>query len=398
MLCCANGAEAVVKQEIAAQGWRPAFSRPGFVTCKHETASEPPQGIFLRTSSTSLGVIKAESPAGQRGREGVATDEASPAAQVRPPVDADVMIDRLFQLLVSLGQNSATASDHDAATAATWTPFHHLHLWPRDRLPIGRFGFEPGMDPLCEAVAERLSKRLKQERDGHNPQARRLTEMLAHHQINQIAEPHQSVLDLVIVEPDQWFVGCHTAGRWPSRWPGGVQPIAPADEPVSRAYFKAAEAIAWSGFDMRPGDVAVEVGSAPGGACGRLLESGLHVLGVDPAQMDPRIADHPNFTHLAARAGDLPRKTFHGAKWLLVDSTVKPDATLSTVENLVQSRQTSFVGLLITLKLGDYQRASQIPRWHERINGWGASSVEFRQLARNRTEVCVAVSMPPTRR
>ena len=144
---------------------------------------------------------------------------------------------------------------------------------------------------------------------------------------------------------------------------------------------------------MKSGDLAVEIGSAPGGACGRLLELGMRVIGVDPAEMDPRIQQHRNFQHLRARGGDLPRRQFRGAKWLLVDSNVRPDQTLTTIENIVKHRQSDFVGLLITLKIGEYSSASLIERWFARIVGWKPVKVQVRQLARNKCEVCFAVTM-----
>ncbi len=337
MLSCAHGAEGIVKSTIAETGWRLAFSRPGFVTAKHDESLPPPTGIFIRTASRSLG----------SGRS----------------ADADELIDRLIEVVDTLS-----------------LPIDHLHVWPRDRVPIGRFDFEPGPDEVSSAVAERIHKRLGSAR-------------LRCPTPNEIAQPSQSVLDVVLVDPSHWFFGFHTAATLPSRWPGGVQPVVPEYEPISRAYYKAAEAIAWSGFDMRPDDLAVEVGSAPGGACGRLLELGLHVIGVDPAEMDPRLADHPRFIHYAARAGDLPRRVFRGAKWLLVDSSVKPDATLSTVRNMVDSRETCFKGCLITMKLGTYERASQIPRWMSEVQRWRAKKIEVRHLARNRCEVCFAVTL-----
>ncbi len=337
MLSCAHGAEGIVKSTIAEAGWRLSFSRPGFVTAKHDENLPPPTGIFIRSASESLG----------SGKSG----------------DADELIDRLIKSVETLS-----------------LPIDHLHVWPRDRAPIGRFDFEPGPDEVSAAVAERIHARLGPER-------------LRCATANEIAQPSQSVLDVVLVNPSQWFFGFHTATTLPTRWPGGVQPVAPEYEPISRAYYKAAEAIAWSGFDLRPDDLAVEVGSAPGGACGRLLEMGLHVIGVDPAEMDPRIADHPRFIHYAARAGDLPRRVFRGAKWLLVDSTVKPDATISTVRNMIDSRETSFQGCLITMKLGDYERASQIPRWEREVQRWRPKKIEIRHLARNRCEVCFAVTL-----
>ncbi|WP_044300571.1 SAM-dependent methyltransferase [Rhodopirellula sallentina] len=337
MFTCAHGAEGIVKEAIAEKGWRLSFSRPGFVTAKHDEETTLPTDIFIRTASKSLG----------SGKSG----------------DADELIDRLIEKLSGLP-----------------LPFDQLHVWPRDRAPIGRFDFEPGSDEVSRAVATRIHERL-------GPDHLRCATA------NDVAQPSDRVLDVVLVDPSHWFFGMHTASTLPTRWPGGVQPVAPEHEPISRAYYKAAEAIAWSGFDLRPGDLAVEVGSAPGGACGRLLEMGLDVIGIDPAQMDPRIANHPRFRHYAARAGDLPRRIYRGAKWLLVDSTVKPDATLSTVRNIVESRETSIRGCLITMKLGDYERASQIPRWRREVERWRPEKIEIRHLARNRCEVCFSVTL-----
>lgn len=340
MLCCAHGAELAVKEAMVADGWRLAFSRPGFVTAKHDSAPEPPTGVFIRTASRSIGQCRSE-----QGDEQIAS-----------------LLEKL--------KSSPLAN----------RPFDQLHVWPKDRAPIGRFGFEPGADEVSGMVADQAYAALKDEHvrcDGPN----------------RIAEADERVLDIVLVEPSHWFIGTHTATTWPTRWPGGVQPISPAYQPISRAYYKAAEAITWSGFDLQAGDLAVEIGSAPGGACGRLLELGMRVIGIDPAEMDPQIAEHPKYRHFKARAGDLPRRVFRGAKWLLVDSNVTPDKTLVTVGNLVTNQQTSFEGLLLTMKLGDYTHHDRIPKWKRTIQGWGAKQIQVRQLARNRCEVCFAVTM-----
>lgn len=339
MMTCAHGAEAAVKVEMAERGWRLAFSRPGFVTAKHDDLAELPHGTFIRTAARSIGQAR-----DQRASELVNT------------------------LRSKLEQTQGNRC------------FDQLHVWPKDRVPIGRFGFEPGIDEVSRAVGQLLVEQLGEQR-------------VRHCRLNKIAEPGEEVLDVVLVEPAHWFIGCHTAADWPSRWPGGVQPIEPIHEPVSRAYFKAAEAITWSGFEMLPGDLCVEIGSAPGGACGRLLELGMKVIGIDPAEMDPRIASHPDFRHIVARAGDLPRKEFRGVKWMLVDSNVKPDKTLVTVGNIVNNRHTSIRGMLITLKLGDYAAADLIDRWSGVMQSWNPQRIRARQLARNKCEICFAVEM-----
>ncbi len=340
MLTCAHGAEGVVKSAVTDAGWRLAFSRPGFVTLKHDESTALPEGTFVRTAAYSIGQ----------------TRDASFAKQM----------DSLHQML----EQSSRAN----------RPFDQIHVWPKDRAPIGRFGFEPGIDEVSRSIAEEITSKIDSRfMNGSQP--------------NIIAQPDDRVLDIVLVQSDHWFVGTHTATTWPTRWPGGVQPIHPKSPPISRAYYKAAEAITWSGFDWKPGDLVVEIGSAPGGSCGRLLELGMRVIGVDPATMDPRIAEHPKFQHHLARAGDLPRKVFRGAKWLLVDSNVAPEKTLTTVANLVTHQQTQFAGLLLTMKLGEYQDIHRIDSWKQTVMSWGAKQVNVRQLARNRCEVCFAVRM-----
>lgn len=340
MICCACGAEPVVKQAVAREGWRLAFSRPGFVTVKHDGQAELPHGIFVRTVAESIGSARGDSS------------------------------QTLIQAL----------RDQLQAKFPVARPFDQLHVWPKDRVPIGRFGFEPGIDEVSRAVADEILPQLR------DP-------WLRCDAPNRIAESGDRVLDVVLVEPAYWFIGWHQASDWPSRWPGGVQPLDPKEEPISRAYYKAAEAITWSGFDLREGDTAIEIGSAPGGACGRLLELGLNVIGIDPADMDERIAKHPRFHHLRARAGDLPRKVFRGAKWLLVDSNVKPEKTLVTIKHIVTHRDCDLQGLLITLKIGDYEAVGRVEDWMARIQEWNPSRVKVRQLARNKVEVCFAVSL-----
>ncbi|OYP30465.1 SAM-dependent methyltransferase [Rhodopirellula sp. MGV] len=340
MVCCANGAEKRVLHDIEPQGWRRAFSRPGFVTLKNDSQSKLPHGTFVRSAAYSLGHLR--------------------------NVDGQAQVQSLIELLQSQYPSGIQ--------------FDELHVWPRDRLPIGKFGFEPGQDEVSQVVAQEIFNGLGDT-------------WLRCDAPNRIAEPDARCLDVVLVDPSDWFIGQHTASDWHTRWPGGVQPINPQYEPISRAYYKAAESIAWSGFDIAPGDLAVEVGSAPGGACGRMLELGMRVIGIDPAEMDPRIAEHPRFKHLRARAGDLPRKEFRGVKWLLADSNVKPEKTLVTIENIVKHSVCEIEGLLLTMKLGDYEVADRIPQWLKRIKSWNPVDVRVRQLARNRCEVCLAIRL-----
>lgn len=341
MVCCQQGAELPLKKDAAAQGWRLAFSRPGFVTFKHDQVERSVgafAGVFARTVSWSIGRIKSHN-----------TNELG--------VD-----------LVELLSRSELAK-----------PFDSLHVWSRDRLVTGERGYEPGIEPLSTAVAQELQPRLVS------------AGLVKPDSINQVLQGGERSLDCVMIDPGVWMIGWHEATRFaPTRWPGGFPPLDTEHDAVSRAYFKAAEAILWSGLPIRADDVVVEIGSAPGGASQRMLELGLKVIGVDPADMDPEIESHPNFRHVRARGGDVKRSEYSEARWLLVDSNVRPDKTLVTVENIVTNRQVDIRGMLLTMKLGKYSAAHRIPGWCHTIAGWGYKQIEVRQLATGRCEVCIA--------
>jgi 23S rRNA (cytidine2498-2'-O)-methyltransferase len=197
------------------------------------------------------------------------------------------------------------------------------------------------------------------------------------------------VLDVVVVEPNEWWIGYHRAVSPAERWPGGVIPVRMPAYAVSRAYAKLEEALAWSGLRPAAGDECVEIGCAPGGASQALLDRGLYVTGVDPAEVDPAVLAHPRFRHLRKRGKDVRRHEFVGVRWLAADMNVAPQYTLDTVEAIVTHPDVTIRGLVLTLKLADWSLAAQLPEFAERVRGWGYRDVRMRQLATGGQEVCL---------
>ena len=164
---------------------------------------------------------------------------------------------------------------------------------------------------------------------------------------------------------------------------------------ISRAYLKIVEALQWSELPIAAGDRCVEIGSSPGGSCLALLERGLLVTGIDPAEMDPAVLAHPNFTHVRARAKDVKRSVFRDCRWLVMDANVAPNYTLDTLDGAAHaSRRRGPQGLVLTLKLTDPKLAEKLPAIAERIRRHGYRRVRMRQLAFNRQEVCAVVDRP----
>jgi 23S rRNA (cytidine2498-2'-O)-methyltransferase len=206
------------------------------------------------------------------------------------------------------------------------------------------------------------------------------------------ARPGQLLLDCILVEPDEWWVGYHRAASISSRWPGGMLNMEVPADAVSRAYLKMEEALAWSRMPLRPSDVWAEIGSAPGGASQALLTHGLRVVGIDPADMDPVVLANPNFTHWKKRGADVRRREFRSVRYLAADINVAPNYTLETVENIVTHSDVQIRGLLLTLKLLDWKLAEEVPAYLDRVRSWGYGHVRARQLHHNRQEICLAAT------
>ena len=314
-----------------------AFSRPGFLTFKLDEPTTLPRRFdlgctFVRTAGWSLGKCSG--------------DEAGKLA-------SDV-VDQVGDL-----------------------DFRHLHVWQRDSRIPGEQGFEPGVTPLACEVADMIQSAFKARNGSHD------------FAVNEHAGPNDPILDIVMVEPGEWWVGTHTAVSIGQRWPGGVPLLELPERLISRAYLKLREAVLWSGMPLLPGDSCAEIGAAPGGACQALLEMGMKVIAVDPARLDQSLNDEPNLIHLQRRGKEIPRKQLRDVAWLFTDINVPPNYTLDLVEDLVAHDDVKFKGMLLTLKMSDWELAERIPEYLERVKSWGYGFVKSRQLAFNRREICL---------
>ncbi|MFO0551424.1 MAG: SAM-dependent methyltransferase [Polyangiaceae bacterium] len=206
-----------------------------------------------------------------------------------------------------------------------------------------------------------------------------------------IAQSGERVADVAVTTPESAWVGLHvhTPDRTP--YPGGLIPISlPGDAP-SRAYLKLEEALHRFALPLRAGDLAIELGSAPGGASWALCQRGLRVLGVDPGDMDPRVLASPLFEHRKVPAGALQRSDLpRGARWLLVDMNLAPRVSLRYAERVAGPLRKSLIGAVVTLKINDDAAEQALPQLIERVRALADFDwVRATQLPSNRSEVCV---------
>jgi 23S rRNA (cytidine2498-2'-O)-methyltransferase len=333
-VCCQLGTENVCKQQIQARWpeFRFSFSRPGFLTYKVPPQIGPTldlENTFARTFGFAVDRFEGE--------------------------DIDVLVEQVWR------RAESTAPDH-------------LHVWQRDRRKVGE-SFEPFPSERTQLAVQRLNH--------CRPSACKSIP------INCEAGSKDRVLDCILVDENRWWIGEHCVGTTFQAWPGGVPPIKLKFDVISRAYYKTQEAILWSRLPIHAGDQCVEIGSAPGGAAQALLEYKLKIIGIDPAEMDPVIAQHEDFRHIRKRGRDVRRRELSDARWLFSDSNVTPKQTLDTIADIVGHASVHVQGMLITLKMPDWKLAAELPEYLNQIRSWGYQYVKPRHLAFNRQELCI---------
>lgn len=304
-------------------------------------------------------------------------------AGMPPPTPADV--ERLVfarTVVHSCGQVTGPDAGSLAARVRTLVGGHdwgEVHVWNRDPRAEG----DPGA--IRAAIIAALEPARRRAIESGAARARR----------------GPLVLDCMVDSAERWWVGWHVADGPSRTWPGGIYPaVLPAGK-ASRAWLKLDEALATFGIDLVPGTRAVELGAAPGGACQRLLEAGLVVVGIDPALVDEHVARHPRFEQWRMRARDVRLKQLRGFDWVVADMNIDPTSTLAALERVVMAPGRPPHGIVATLKLPNWARAADLPGWLARVTGWGYVA-RARQLSTGGREICVvaerlAVSRRPGR-
>ncbi len=346
---CAAGVEPWLRAELAREqpGLVSDFVRPGLVTWRRGEGAPPAadvRSVFATVVAASLGEVEAP---------------GAVAARVRALLDG--------------------------ADAPLRLQVHGSPPRPRDPRFVG----------LADEVRDRLVHQHALEQrvaivGALGEDARRLAR-------GELAVVGDVVLDVLTAPGEPSWLGLHrhTAERQP--WPAGRSPVELPPEAPSRGYAKLEEALLWSRAPMRAGDLAVEIGSAPGGASLSLLRRGLDVIGIDPAEMDPRVlalagsaAGSPRFRHLkaaigAVKKGDLPRDV----AWLVLDVKLAPPIALRHLERVAGLDQAHLFGAVLTLKVNDATMAARVPTFLERVRALGFGALRATQLPSNRREICV---------
>ncbi|AWB44863.1 SAM-dependent methyltransferase [Paenibacillus sp. CAA11] len=150
-----------------------------------------------------------------------------------------------------------------------------------------------------------------------------------------------------VVKDADWTLSVYAAGGFLyagiskpeanlSDWNGGAVRFQREEGQISRAKFKLLEAERTFGIDFTSFHSALDIGAAPGGWTSFLLERGLKVTAVDPANMHPSLLNHPDLTYLKRNADSVKFRD-NQFDLLVCDMSWSPKLTVKLVTELLYS-------------------------------------------------------------
>lgn len=200
----------------------------------------------------------------------------------------------------------------------------------------------PRLDELSEDTPFSVQARLFEEVEGqalsyaYTPFAikERLVEVIRQKTgaVENIREPLEILS--VVASQGNAYLGLSPAELNLSGWGGGMRRFAKRDEQISRAELKLQEALEVFEVELPTDGEALDLGASPGGWTRLLLEAGLKVTAIDPADLDPRLQKYEGkLTHFQGHAerfleNALADKSRLGAYAVLV-SDVRMDANMA---------------------------------------------------------------------
>lgn len=210
-----------------------------------------------------------------------------------------------------------------------------------------------------------------------------------------VAKPNELVLTVIASPGDRLLLGLHRHRKGRCPHPGGRFPIVVPEESPSRAYAKIEEAIRQFDLPIRAGDVALEIGAAPGGASYALLKRGVQVIGVDPAAMDASVLSfvgpqQARLKHHMIPVASLTREMLPAQiDWLLCDVHLAPQVALRSARRIASWLRKDLCGAVLTLKLNEWAFAEEVDSFIHQAQEMGLKTPVAKQFANHRQELAI---------
>ncbi|RXZ81958.1 SAM-dependent methyltransferase [Paenibacillaceae bacterium] len=191
------------------------------------------------------------------------------------------------------------------------------------------------------------------------------------------------IISIYAVE-DRMLVGIAAPQDMLSDWPGGAVRFQREEGQISRAKFKLLEAERALALPLAGFTRALDIGASPGGWTSLLLERGLQVTAVDPADLHPSLSGHERLRYLKKNAADI---TFEPGSFdlFVCDMSWSPMQMCKLVLDLHPALVTGG-SAIITVKLMHRKPLQTIRNVIARLEE-GFQVIKAKQLFHNRDEI-----------
>lgn len=137
-----------------------------------------------------------------------------------------------------------------------------------------------------------------------------------------------------LIKPDLILAAARTSSPFPN---GEVHFVENKTDPPNRAYLKLWEVFTLLQTYPKPGEICLDLGSAPGGWTWVMASLGSKVISVDKAPLESRITAMPNIEYRQESAFALQPETIGKVDWLCADIACYPERLLTLVERWLVS-------------------------------------------------------------
>ena len=198
---------------------------------------------------------------------------------------------------------------------------------------------------------------------------------------------HPTLVVSVFCTEERIMLGLSHAAQNLSDWTGGMRKYAFRPETISRAEFKLLEAIEYFSIRLPTDGLAVDLGAAPGGWTRILLENGMRVIAVDPANLSSKLDKHPNLTHFRGLAQNFLKENASHIDVLVNDMKMDTLKSVSIMNEMSSSIKDGGLAI-ITFKLPQSKKTAVLNKGLALLSK--KYSVKYvKQLFHNRSEITV---------
>jgi len=203
------------------------------------------------------------------------------------------------------------------------------------------------------------------------------------HKVNTVARHADKVLSLFLSKQFLFLGISHPLDNL-SDWSGGAIRYKKEENQISRAKFKLLEAEDTFGLNFTQFTKALDIGAAPGGWTSLLLDRGLTVTAIDPANLHPSLKENKNLTYLQKNANDVSFR-IEEFDLIVCDMSWSPRQMSKLVDKLIYALKRGGTAI-ITAKLmhkNSFQAVREIRKWLEPQ----LKLIKAKQLFHNRNEL-----------